>query len=96
MLSRNEFTITFKYAGEEAENIVSQYAVASIKYGKSGREEDISPKIEIAGPYDYEKVIVLEDKSLTAGLKRVGEVRGKTSFFKLRPRTATIKRPSKK
>lgn len=96
VLSRDEFTITFKYAGEDAENVISQYAIAHIKYGKSGREEDISPKIEIAGPKDYEKVIVLEDKSMTAGLKRVGEVRGKTSFINMRTSNGSDKKALEK
>ncbi|MDD4819532.1 MAG: hypothetical protein PHD21_01690 [Flavobacteriales bacterium] len=80
----NEFTIIYKYVNEDAEQTISKYAVGTIKYGKSGRVEEISPKIEINGASDWNKVIVVEDKALISGLKRVDEVRGKTSIFNMR------------
>ncbi len=80
----DEFTITFKYANEDAENVISKYAVASVKHGKSGREENITQKIEINSPKEADKVIILEDNSYTAGLTRAGEIRGKTSFINMR------------
>ncbi len=95
VISKDEFTITFKYAGEDAENVLSQYAISSIKY-KSGREEIITEKIEINGPKDFEKVIILEDKSQIAGLSRVGEVRGKTSFINLRTSNGSDKKALEK
>ncbi len=77
----DEFTITFSYENETAQNTISKYAVAKIIYGKSGRVEIVTEKIILNGENDWEKVIVLEDKNYIAGLKRVGEIRGKTSFI---------------
>jgi sRNA-binding regulator protein Hfq len=74
-----EFTVVYKYAGEDAEQTVSKYAVNKIVYGKSGREEKVTDKIVIASKDDWEKVVILEDKSEVAGLTNVGEIKGKTS-----------------
>ena len=41
-----EYTIDFVYEGEDAENTIGKYAVEKIIYGKSGREEDITEKID--------------------------------------------------
>lgn len=74
-----EYTIVFKYDGEDAENTLSKYAVAKIVY-KSGRTEEMTEKIIINGEADWEKVVILEDKSYIAGLKKGDEIRGKTGF----------------
>ena len=80
-----EYTVEFHYVNETAENTLSKYAIASIKHGKSGRVEEVSPKIQINDPKrDFDRVIVLEDVNYTAGLKREGEIRGKTSFINMR------------
>ena len=92
----NEFTIIYKYAGEDAENTITKYAVDEITYGKSGRVEDVSDKIIINGPSDWAKVIIVEDKALIAGLKRVDEVRGKTSFFNMRTSNGNDKKALEK
>lgn len=76
-----ETTITYKYPGEDAEQTIGKFAVASITYGTSGRKEDISEKIVISGKDDWEKVEILTDKSQVIGLKKGEEVRGKTSGF---------------
>jgi hypothetical protein len=76
-----ETTITFKYPGEAAEQIIGKFAVESIKYGGSGRIEKVSEKIEVNGEDDWEKVEILTDKSQVIGLKKGEEVRGKTSGF---------------
>src|SRR5215831_6730090 len=74
-----EFTVVYKYAGEDAEQTVSKYAVNKIVYGKSGREEKVTDKIVVTSKDDWENVVLLEDKSETAGLTNVGEIKGKTS-----------------
>lgn len=74
----NEFTISFTYPGETAEQLIGKYAVAKIGYA-SGRSEQISEKVAVSGKEDWEKVILIEDKAATLGLKKVGDVRGKTS-----------------
>src|SRR5918911_427802 len=79
-----EFTIVFKYAGEDAEQTVGKYAVEKIVYGKSGRAENVSEKIVVNSKDDWEKVVMLEDKSQVAGLNKVEEVKGKTAFINYR------------
>lgn len=76
-----EFTIVFKYDGEDAENTISKYAVQKIVYGKSGRVEEVTDKIVVSTEDDWEKVVVLEDKAYISGLKKVDEVRGKTGLI---------------
>ncbi|MBS3993471.1 MAG: hypothetical protein KGZ87_07125 [Bacteroidetes bacterium] len=75
-----EYTITFKYDGEDAENTLGKYAIEKIVYGKSGRVEQVTDKIEINSEDDWEKVVILEEKSYIAGLKKEGEIKGKTGF----------------
>ena len=74
-----ETTIAYKYPGEDAEQTIGKYAVASIKYGGSGRKETISQKIVVNGKSDWENVVILTDKSQVIGLKEGEAVRGKTS-----------------
>jgi sRNA-binding regulator protein Hfq len=76
-----EYTIVFKYDGEDAENTISKYAVEKIVYGKSGRVEEMTEKIVVATEDDWEKVVILEDKAYAAGLKKGEEVRGKTGLI---------------
>jgi len=76
-----EYTIVFKYDGEDAENTISKYAVEKVVYGKSGRVEEVTEKIDIKGEDDWEKVVILEDKGYIAGLKKAEEVRGKTGLI---------------
>jgi sRNA-binding regulator protein Hfq len=81
VIKLEEYTIVFKYDGEDAENTISKYAVEKIIYGKSGRVEEVTEKIDIKGEDDWEKVVILEDKGYIAGLKKVDEVRGKTGLI---------------
>lgn len=74
-----ETTITYKYPGEDAEQTIGKFAVASITYGTSGRKEKITDKIVVSGKDDWEKVEILTDKSQVLGLKKGDDVRGKTS-----------------
>ena len=77
----DEFTVVFKYEGEDAENTIGKYAVEKIVYGKTGRVEELTEKIVVNSEKDWEKVVILEEKSYIAGLKKVGEVRGKTGLI---------------
>jgi len=76
-----EFTIVFKYDGEDAENTISKYAVEKIVYGKSGRVQEVTEKIVVSAEADWEKVVILEDKAYISGLKKGEEVRGKTGLI---------------
>jgi hypothetical protein len=73
-----EFTVTYSYPNETAEQTIGKYAIAKIEYA-SGRKEDISDKIIISSKDDWEKVVLLEDVSMVVGLKKQGEIKGKTS-----------------
>ncbi len=79
----DEYIVVYKYDGEDAENSISKYAIQKIVYGKSGRVEEVTEKIIINGEDDWNKVIILEDKSYIAGLKKVGEIKGKTAFINM-------------
>lgn len=76
-----EYTVVFKYDGEDAENTISKYAIEKVVYGKSGRVEEMTEKIIVSSEEDWEKVIILEEKSYIAGLKKGDEVRGKTGLI---------------
>jgi len=91
-----EYTIVFKYDGEDAENTVSKYAVEKIVYGKTGRVEDITEKIVINGEDDWEKVVILEEKGYIAGLKKGEEVRGKTGLINFQTGNTGDKKAEKK
>ena len=91
-----EYTVVFKYDGEDAENSLGKYAIEKIVYGKSGRVEEVSEKIVVNGEADWEKVVILEEKSYIAGLKKVGEVRGKTGMINLQTGNTGDKKAEKK
>ena len=79
VLKVNETTINFKYPGEDAEQTIGKYAVASITYGTSGRKEEITSKVIVSGKDDWESVVILTDASEVVGLKKGEEIKGKTS-----------------
>ena len=92
----DEYTVVFKYEGEDAENTIGKYAVEKIVYGKTKRVEDVTEKITINGEDDWEKVVILEEKSYIAGLKKVGEVRGKTGLINFQTGNTGDKKAQKK
>ena len=96
VLRVNEYTVVFSYEGEDAENTIGKYAIEKVVYGKSGRVEDITEKITVKGEADWEKVIILEEKSYIAGLKKGGEVRGKTGLINLQTGNTGDKKADKK
>lgn len=73
-----EFVINYTYPNETAEQTIGKYAIASIEYG-SGRKEVITEKIDIADKNDWQKVMILEDVAAAVGLKKQGEITGKTA-----------------
>lgn len=96
VLKVEEFTITFTYENETAENTISKYAIASIKYGTSGRVEEITEKINVSGKEGWENVVILEDVSYIAGLKKGSEVRGKTGLINYHTGNTGDKKAEKK
>lgn len=73
----DDFKIIYKYDGEDAEQTIGKKAIQKIEYS-SGRTEEISEKIVITGKEDWEKVEILLDISEIVGLKKIGEVKGKS------------------
>ncbi len=92
----DEYTVVFKYDGEDAENSIGKYAIEKIVYGKSGRVEEVTEKIVVSTEADWEKVVILEEKSYIAGLKKVGEVRGKTGLINFQTGNTGDKKAEKK
>jgi sRNA-binding regulator protein Hfq len=96
VLKVEEYTIVFVYNNETAENTFGKYAIEKIEYGSSGRTEEVTDKIEVTGEDDWEKVVILEDKSYIAGLTKVGDVRGKTSMVNFQTGNTGDKKAEKK
>lgn len=96
VIKLEEYTIVFRYDGEDAENTLSKYAVEKIVYGKSGRVEEVTEKIVVKTEEDWEKVVILEDKSYIAGLKKGDEVRGKTGLINYHTGNTGDKKAEKK
>ncbi|MBF2709521.1 hypothetical protein IR213_13110 [Flavobacterium soyangense] len=96
VLRVDEYTVVFVYDGEDAENSIGKYAIEKIVYGKSGRTEAVTEKIVVNGEADWEKVIILEEKSYIAGLKKGGEVRGKTGLINFQTGNTGDKKADKK
>jgi sRNA-binding regulator protein Hfq len=92
----DEYTVVFKYEGEDAENTIGKYAIEKVVYGKSGRVEDVTEKIVVSSEDDWEKVVILEEKSYIAGLKKGGEVRGKTGLINFQTGNTGDKKADKK
>jgi hypothetical protein len=91
-----EYTVIYKYDGEDAENTLSKYAIEKIVYGKSGRVEEVTEKIIVNGEDDWEKVVILEDKAFISGLKKGEEVRGKTGLINYHTGNTGDKKAEKK
>lgn len=75
-----EYTIIYKFPGEDAEQTIGKLAVAKLVYG-SGRTEQVSDKVVVNSKDDWEAVQIIEDKTQIIGLKKKDEIRGKTSGF---------------
>lgn len=91
-----EYVVVYKYEGEDAENSIGKYAIEKIVYGKSGRVEEVTEKIVVSSEDDWERVVILEDKSYIAGLKKGEEVRGKTGLINYHTGNTGDKKAEKK
>ena len=91
-----DYSVVFKYDGEDAENSIGKYAIEKIVYGKTKRVEEVTEKIVVTGEADWEKVVILEDKAYIAGLKKDGEVRGKTGLINYHTGNTGDKKAEKK
>jgi hypothetical protein len=90
-----ENTITYKYPGEDAEQVIGKLAISKIIYS-SGRTEDISEKVMVAEKDDWEKVQIVTDPAQVVGLKKGEEVRGKTGMFSYNSANSADKKAARK
>jgi len=81
VLKVDEYTVIFSYENEDAQSTLSKYAIEKITYGKSGRVEEVTEKINVRSEDDWEKVMIFEEKSYIVGLKKEGDIKGKTSLI---------------
>jgi sRNA-binding regulator protein Hfq len=79
-----EHTVSFTYQNEDVEQVLGKYTILKIIYAKSGRLQEITPKIRVKSEEDWENVIIVENLEEIAGLKRVDEIRGKSAFISYR------------
>lgn len=74
--------VFFHYPNENVEEVLSKYAIEKIIY-KSGREAEITDKINIKSEKDWQKVVIVDDEEKLIGLKRKIEITGKTSMINM-------------
>lgn len=96
VIKLEEYTVVFTYENETAENTIGKYAVEKIVYGSSGRVEEVTEKIDVSGQDGWENVVILEEKSYIAGLKKGDEVRGKTGLINFQTGNTGDKKAEKK
>ena len=65
--------IKFSYDGEDFINIIGRCAISEVRFS-SGRIQQMSQKIYVDSPDDWEKVRVVNDKNEVLGLKSLGQV----------------------
>ena len=73
VLEVTEQFIKFNYEGEDAVNTIGRCAISEVKYS-SGRIQQMSQKISVKSPDDWQKVRVVNDKNEVLGLKLLGQV----------------------
>ena len=76
VLKVGEYTVIYSYEGEKSQEVISKYAVSKILHGGSNREEVITEKVIINNEDDWEKVVILDDRTQIVGLTKVDEVSG--------------------
>jgi hypothetical protein len=74
----SDFVIRFQFVGERVIQQVSKNAISKIKHAE-GKSEIVSEYIQINGKDDFERVKLLLLPEQTEGLKKLGEIEGKTS-----------------
>lgn len=80
VISINENSIQYKIPGESATNTIGKAAVARIRFA-SGRIEEISRRVYVETPDDWEFVMITSNPAEVVGLRRLGEVRAKAGGF---------------
>ena len=73
VIETSDIFIKFIYKGEDIVNTMSRNALEKVELA-SGRVMELSQKIIIESPYDYDKVRVVYDKNEVLGLKSLGQI----------------------
>ena len=65
--------VKFIYTGEDAVVMIGALAIENITFN-NGRVQEISSKIEVKSPEDWEKVKIVYDKNEVFGMKSLGNI----------------------
>ena len=65
--------VKFRYTGEDAVVMIGTLAIENITFN-NGRVQEISNKIEVKSPADWEKVKIVYDKNEVFGMKSLGNI----------------------
>ena len=68
-----DYYIKFRYEGEDVDNTIGRAALSEVRFG-SGRVQQMSQKVYVNSPDDWEKVRIVNDKNEVIGLKSLGQV----------------------
>ncbi len=73
VLEVTDVCLKFIYKGEDAVIIIGRNCLQSVKF-KSGRIEEMSPKVIINGPEDWNNVRVVYNKDEVRGMKFIRQI----------------------
>ncbi len=91
-----EQTVVFSYDNEDMQQSLGKYAVEKVVFGKSGRIQQVTPKVKVRSVEDWENVLIIQNTDEIAGLQRRNEVKGKTAFINYRTGEGSDKTALKK
>lgn len=75
-----ENSIFFRYPGEGVSQSIGKAAVSQIRF-KSGRIQEVTEKVSVAGKDGWEHVTITTNPNDIIGLKRVGEIKAKAGGY---------------
>ena len=65
--------VKFCYEGEDVQNTISRNAISEVRF-ESGRVQQMSQKVMVQSPDDWENVRLVYDKNEVLGLKSLGQI----------------------
>ena len=65
--------IKFSYDGEDLVNTIGRCAISEVRF-QSGRVQQMSQKVDVKSPDDWENVRLVYDKNEVLGLKSLGQI----------------------
>ena len=84
IVSVDDNVIVFTYEGQNVQYTIAKNAVEKITYGRTGQVVQTSSKINVNGEADWQKVIIVENLNLTAGLEvgpQIGTSTDLTNYY---------------